>query len=45
MPDMPEDPRHVVDEPTLKEIDSGLKRHGMPGEAALWHHDYTQVGR
>ena len=34
---MPGDPRHRVDEPTLVEIDARLRRHGMPGEAELWH--------
>ena len=37
MPELPGDPRHVVDEPSLKEIDAKLHRHGIAGEAKLWH--------
>jgi hypothetical protein len=37
MDHLPGDPRHRVDEPTLKEIEVHLHRHGLPGESALWH--------
>jgi hypothetical protein len=40
MPHLPEDPRHIVEEPTIKQIEWHLHRHGMPGEAALWHAEY-----
>jgi hypothetical protein len=36
MPDMPGDPRHKFDEPTLKHIEAQLHRHGIPGEASRW---------
>lgn len=35
-PDWPADPRHVVVEPSLAEIDAQLAMHGLPGEAAQW---------
>jgi hypothetical protein len=35
-PDLPGDPRHVVAEPGEDEIDSALRAHGLPGEAADW---------
>ena len=34
--ELPGDPRHRVDEPTLEEIRARLERHGIPGEADLW---------
>jgi len=39
MPELPGDARHIVDEPTLKEIEARLHRHGLPGEDALWHRE------
>jgi hypothetical protein len=38
---LPGDPRHKVDEPTIKEIEAKLARHGLPGEAALWHAEWA----
>lgn len=35
-PDLPNDPRHVVVEPAIKDIAQALRDHGHPGEAALW---------
>lgn len=43
MPGLPGDPRHVVDEPSLDEISARLKRHGIPGEAGLWHEALSGV--
>jgi hypothetical protein len=34
--DLPGDPRHRVDEPTLHQIEEHLAKHGLPGEAHLW---------
>lgn len=36
LPHLPGDPRHVVREPDLAEIDASLEAHGLPGEAAVW---------
>ena len=36
LPDLPGDPRHAVEEPTLAAISDGLHRHGMPGEEEIW---------
>jgi hypothetical protein len=36
LPHFPEDPRHLVVEPTLEQIRAHLERHGLPGEAELW---------
>jgi hypothetical protein len=36
LPDMPHDPRHLVEEPTLPQIEDHLRRHGIPGEAQQW---------
>ncbi len=35
-PDLPADPKHAVEEPSLDEIERRLQRHGHRGEAALW---------
>src|SRR3954468_8296248 len=35
-PDLPNDPKHAVIEPTLEDIDAALREHGHPGEAELW---------
>jgi hypothetical protein len=35
-PDLPGDPSHVVEEPSLEEIAAQLDRHGWLGETALW---------
>jgi hypothetical protein len=45
MHDLPGDPRHRVDEPTLAAIDSHLRRHGIPGEAELWHRVLAQAAK
>jgi hypothetical protein len=39
MPELPGDARHIVEEPTLREIEAHLHRHGLPGEDALWHRE------
>lgn len=35
-PELPADPRHLVVEPGIGEIESGLMDQGLPGEAAVW---------
>jgi hypothetical protein len=35
-PDLPNDPRHKVVEPSLEEIAAALRQHGHSGEAELW---------
>ena len=45
MPELPGDPRHKVDEPTLKQIESHLLRHGLPGEATLWNTELRHHGK
>lgn len=35
-PELPSDPRHAVREPDLREIESGLRASGLPGEAETW---------
>ncbi|MDB6168886.1 MAG: hypothetical protein JWM88_1750 [Verrucomicrobia bacterium] len=35
-PELPGDPKHAVEEPTLERIKAELENHGLPGEAALW---------
>ena len=38
-PDLPNDPRHNVVEPTFDAITVGLREHGHPGEAILWRNE------
>jgi hypothetical protein len=45
MPDLPGDARHLVEEPTLREIEARLHRHGLPGEDVLWHRELHDAGR
>lgn len=35
-PDLPNDPKHAVIEPTLEAIEAALCAHGHPGEPELW---------
>ena len=35
-PDLPNDPKHCVVEPTHEMIAAGLQAHGFPGEVELW---------
>jgi hypothetical protein len=35
-PELPHDPKHVVVEPTVDDIDAALRQHGLVGEAGLW---------
>jgi hypothetical protein len=44
MPHLPGDPRHRVDEPTLKQIEAHLRRHGLAGEASLWSSELRHLG-
>jgi len=45
MHDLPGAPRHRVDEPTLEEIGNRIRRHGIPGEADLWHRVMAHSGK
>ncbi len=44
MPILHGDVRHLVKEPTIAEIDAHLRRHGLPGEADLWHAALAHAG-
>lgn len=35
-PELPNDPKHQVLEPDLREIEAGLRASGLPGEAETW---------
>jgi hypothetical protein len=43
-PDLPNDPKHHVIEPTLVQIETGLSAHGLAGEATLWRTELERVG-
>lgn len=43
LPDLPGDPKHVIDEPTVSRIEASLRQHGHPGEAELWLHVLAQA--
>jgi hypothetical protein len=43
-PDLPNDPKHDVLEPSLGQIEAGLREHGLPGEAGLWRDVLGRVG-
>jgi hypothetical protein len=45
MPSLPGDPRHIVEEPTIGQIEWHLHRLGYLGEAALWHAEWAHPGR
>ncbi len=45
MPSLHGDERHIVQEPSLREIEAGLHNHGLHGEAALWNSVLHHVGR
>ena len=42
-PDLPADPKHEVIEPSLDDIDAGLRRHGLSGEADLWRMEFERA--
>lgn len=44
LPALHGDERHLVEEPTLKDIQAKLHRHGLPGEDALWHRILHDMG-
>jgi hypothetical protein len=44
LPHLPGDPRHAVDEPTARQIEARLQRHGLPGEAELWFEELLRTG-
>ncbi len=35
-PDFPDDPKHIVEKPSINDVSSQLDRHGHPGENNLW---------
>lgn len=41
-PELPGDPRHAVEEPTLSQIGEGLRAYGLPGEEFLWRQVLTR---
>jgi hypothetical protein len=41
-PDLPGDPKHLVDEPTPGAIAEGLARFGQPGEAEQWRREHER---
>lgn len=42
-PDLPNDPRHRVVEPSWEEIESALQTHGHAGEAELWRAQMSRI--
>lgn len=42
-PDLPDDPRHRVVEPTFERIEAALRTYGHPGEAQLWRAELDRV--
>jgi hypothetical protein len=44
-PDLPNDPKHHVMEPTLEQIAAALRMHGIPGEDELWRHELARNSR
>lgn len=36
LPDLPDDPKHEVAEPSLEKIAEKLQAHGIPGEVEIW---------
>jgi hypothetical protein len=44
-PDLPNDPRHEVVEPTLEQIETALRTYGHAGEAELWRTELDRVSR
>lgn len=42
-PELPNDPRHEVVEPTPDEIDAALRAHGLAGEAELWRRELARA--
>jgi hypothetical protein len=45
LPHMHGDERHIVEEPSLKDIEDHLRRHGLSGEATLWLSVLHDAGR
>ena len=42
-PDLPNDPRHQVVEPTLEQIETALRAYGHAGEAQLWRTELDRI--
>ena len=45
LPELPGDPKHVVEEPTLEQIAAKLDEHGHRGESGLWRKECENAGR
>ena len=43
-PELPGDPKHRVDEPSVELIALRLDAHGLPGEAELWRRVLESAG-
>jgi hypothetical protein len=43
-PELPGDPLHKIEEPSLETIAAQLTRHGFPGEAAIWRRVLADSG-
>lgn len=44
-PDLPNDPKHAVIEPTLAVIEAALREHGHAGEPELWRAELARASR
>lgn len=44
-PDLPADPKHAVIEPSMHDIEAGLRRYGLIGEAELWRAEYKRAAQ
>ena len=42
-PELPDDPKHRVDEPTFQQIAAKLTQHGHPNEAQLWQNVLEEI--
>jgi len=43
LPDLPDDPKHAVEEPSLEKIADKLQAHGIPGEVTIWQTALTEA--
>ena len=43
-PELPNDPKHQVIEPTIEQSDAALRAHGHAGEAELWRRELARAG-
>ncbi len=42
LPNLTEDPKHQVEEPSLKTIEAKLHSHGLPSEPKIWQNAFPQ---